>query len=234
MVAHTARWHDALRHALQKEENANVFQLATTGANDAIPYVRSHILRGHVIHPSFPSLPLLVTTTDIRSPKVTQIKSNPGHRIEAHFRIKTTLEQFRISGRMAIYPSSEFKDTRGIEGVGEVYDALRNQGWDWEKERREKFDSVDAVLRASWCRPAPGSIMQSYKEADKWPVKVPKPGEEGYNAKNYEEALGNFALLLIDPVEADYIELGVTPNRRTKFVRLESGDERWKEVILVP
>ncbi|KAG2358005.1 hypothetical protein BDR07DRAFT_313162 [Suillus spraguei] len=232
MIARTARWHDALEHALQKERD-NVFQLATTGANDATPYVRSHRLRGHVIHPSLPSLPLLVTTTDIRSPKVTQIKSNPGHRIEAHFRIKVTNEQFRISGRMAIYPSSEFKDKR-IEGVGEVYDALRNQGWDWEKERQEKFDSVDAGLRASLCRPAPGSVMQSYKEAEKWPVKVPKPGEEGYNAESYEEALGNFALLLIDPVEVDYTELGVTPNRRTKFVRQESGDERWKEVILVP
>jgi hypothetical protein len=76
--------------------------------------------------------------------------------------------------------------------------------------------------------------MDSYSDAEKWPVKVAKPGEEGYDAGNYEEARSNFALLLIDPVEVDYVELGVMPNRRTKFVRQESDDQRWKEVILVP
>lgn len=76
--------------------------------------------------------------------------------------------------------------------------------------------------------------MDSYSDAEKWPVTVVKPGEEGYDAKDYEEALGNFALLLIDPIEVDYVELGVMPNRRTKFVRQESDDQRWKEVILVP
>lgn len=237
MAAGSARWHNALKLALQKEEGMkNVFQLATatTDANNATPYVRSHILRDHIIHPSLPSLPLLLTSTDIRTPKVTQIKSNPNHRVEAHFWIQATNEEFRVSGRAAIYPSPGLKETKGIEGVGEVYDAFRSQGWDWEDERRKQFDSVGAHMRASWCRPVPGSPMSSYSDAEKWPVKVAKPGEDGYDAKNYEEARGNFALILIDPVEVDYVELGVMPNRRTKFVKQESDNERWKEVILVP
>jgi hypothetical protein len=235
MAAGGARWHNALKLALQREEGKkNVLQLATTDAESATPYVRCHVLRDHIIHPSFPSLPLLLTTTDIRTPKVTQIKSNPDHRVEAHFWIRATNEQFRVSGRMAIYPSPDFKETKGIEGMGEVYDAFRSQGWNWEDVRRKQFDNVGALMRATWCRPVPGSPMNSYSDAEKWPVEVAKPGEEGYDAKNYEEALGNFALLLIDPVEVDYVELGVMPNRRTKFVKQESGDERWKEVILVP
>jgi len=234
LAARTARWHTALRDALQREEGMkNVFQLATTDVN-GIPYVRSHILRDHIIHLSLPSLPLLLTTTDIRTPKVTQMKSNSNRRVEANFWIKATNEQFRVSGHAAIYPSPEFTEQRGIEGLGEVYDALKSQGWNWEDERRKQFDNVGAHMRASWCRPVPGSPMGSYGDADKWPVKVPKPGEEEYDAKSYEEALGNFALLLIDPVEVDFVELGVVPNRRTKFVRQESNSEKWKEVILVP
>lgn len=235
MATRSARWHNALKLALQEEGGMkNVFQLATTDFKNATPHVRCHILRGHIIHPSLPSLPLLLTTTDIRTPKVAQITSNPSHRVEAHVWIKATNEQFRISGHAAIYPSPELQENKGIEGVGEVYDAFRSQGWDWEDERRRQFDSVGAHMRASWCRPVPGSPMDSYSDAEKWPVTVAKPGEEGYDAKNYEEARGNFALLLIDPIEVDYIELGVMPNRRTKFVRQESDDERWKEVILVP
>ncbi|KAG2050338.1 hypothetical protein BDR06DRAFT_998680 [Suillus hirtellus] len=234
MATRSARWHNALKLALRNEEGMkDVFQLATTDFN-ATPHVRCHILRGHIIHPSLPSLPLLLTTTDIRTPKVAQIMSNPSHRVEAHFWTKATNEQFRVSGHAAIYPSPELQENKGIEGVGEVYDAFRSQGWDWEDERQRQFDSVGAHMRASWCRPVPGSPMDSYSDAEKWPVTVAKPGEEGYDAKNYEEARGNFALLLIDPIEVDYIELGVMPNRRTKFVRQESDDERWKEVILVP
>lgn len=155
--------------------------------------------------------------------------------MEANFWIKATNEQFRISGRAAIYPSLELTEQKGIEGVGVVYDAFKNQRWNWEDERRKQFDDVGAHMRASWCRPVPGSPMDSYSDAGKWPIKVTKPGEEGYDVKNYEEALGNFALLLIDPIEVDHVELGVMPNRRTKFVRQESDhSEKWKEVILVP
>jgi hypothetical protein len=253
MKTRTARWHTALKDALQKEEGMKngklqinhlptdeggssvaVFQLATTDIN-ATPHVRSHILRDHIIHPSLPSLPLLLTTTDIRTPKVTQMKSSSSHCVEANFWIEATNEQFRVSGRAAIYPSPELTEQKGIEGVGEVYDAFKNQRWNWEDERRKQFDSVSAHMRASWCRPVPGSPMDSYSDAEKWPVKVTKPGEEGYDVENYEEALGNFALLLIDPIEVDRVEFGVIPNQRTKFVRQESDDgEKWKEVILVP
>ncbi|OAX31210.1 hypothetical protein K503DRAFT_110193 [Rhizopogon vinicolor AM-OR11-026] len=234
MGAHTARWHTALKDALQKEEGMkNIFQFATTDVNTT-PYVRSLVLRDHIIHPSLPSLPLLLTTTDIRTSKVTQIKSSSNRRVEANFWIKATNEQFRISGRAAIYPSPKLSEQKGIEGVGEVYDAFKSQGWNWEDERRKQFDNIGAHMRASWCRPVPGSPMNSYSDAEKWPVKVPKPEEEGYDADEYEEALGNFGLLLIDPIEVDFVELGVMPNRRTRFVRQKSDGKKWKEVILVP
>ncbi|KAG1840270.1 hypothetical protein DFJ58DRAFT_845402 [Suillus subalutaceus] len=235
MAAGSARWHNALQLALQKEEGKkNVFQLATTDVNSATPYVRSHILRDHIIHPSLPSLPCSsqAQTSVLRR----SLRSNPTLTI-ALKRTSGSKPQTRNSvslGVQAIYPSPDLKETKGIEGVGEVYDAFRSQGWDWEDERRKQFDSVGAHMRASWCRPVPGSLMDSYSDAEKWPVKVAKPGEEGYDAKNYEEARGNFSLVLIDPVEVDYVELGVMPNRRTKFIKQETENERWKEVIVVP
>jgi len=90
-------------------------------------------------------------------------------------------------------------------------------------------------MRATWCRPVPGSpLIGGEEEANKWPVRLEEPGvdsDEGSKG-NWETALTNFALLVIDPYECDYIELGVVPNRRTKFSRTEDGD--WKEEALVP
>jgi len=49
--------------------------------------------------------------------------------------------------------------------------------------------------------------------------------------KNLEIALRNFALIVIDPFEVDFVELGVDPNQRTKFTR---DGEQWMEEIVVP
>ena len=49
--------------------------------------------------------------------------------------------------------------------------------------------------------------------------------------RNQEQALSNFALLLIEAVEVDWLQLAEKPNRRTRFTR--SGEE-WKEELIVP
>ena len=89
-------------------------------------------------------------------------------------------------------------------------------------------------MKATWCRPAPGSKLDGgYEEGNKWPDKLPKLGEakNEEEKRNLEQALGNFALMVIDPVEVDFVELGVVPNQRTKFTR---EGEKWVEQIVVP
>ena len=90
-------------------------------------------------------------------------------------------------------------------------------------------------MRASWCRPVPGSRLHGgEEEARKWPVRVEEPadGDREESRQNWETALGNFALLIVDPTEVDFVDLGVAPNRRTRFWKTNLGV--WEEEDLVP
>ena len=49
--------------------------------------------------------------------------------------------------------------------------------------------------------------------------------------RNLEFALGNFALMLVEPVEIDWCALGIQPNKRTVFKR---EGERWSEQLVAP
>ena len=107
----------------------------------------------------------------------------------------------------------------------------------WDQKRREVFNSMSSHMRASWCRPPPGSVIPSYEEAKKWPSSVPKLGEAGNREEeeNQKMAFKNFALVLVDPIEVDWIQLGVVPNQRTRFrIVTRGGDRDWSEEILVP
>jgi hypothetical protein len=93
---------------------------------------------------------------------------------------------------------------------------------------------MSGYMKASWCRPSPGTKLEGgYEEAKKWPQDLPKLGEAETeeDKQNLETALGNFALVLIDPFEVDFVELGVIPNQRTVFAR---HGEDWVEEIVVP
>ncbi|KAI9067180.1 hypothetical protein FKP32DRAFT_1564218, partial [Trametes sanguinea] len=111
--------------------------------------------------------------------------------------------------------------------------ALEAQAFDWEAQRRELFAKMSPGMRASWCVPgAPGSVLESYEEQKAWPRKVPQDPETEEDRKNEETALKNFALMLIEPVSVDWVELGVQPNRRTVFTRREDGV--WTEQLAIP
>ncbi|KAF8346930.1 pyridoxamine 5'-phosphate oxidase-domain-containing protein [Amanita rubescens] len=234
----TPRWLTAIQNALAKYEKQTVIQLATIATDTVIPQARSHIVRSFLVPPNAPSLPLIVTTTDIRTPKVSQINLNPNVHI-VHW-IEGTQEQFRFAGRAVIVPSPNHALYQHF-----MYDiakqrkngiaVLVDSGFDWEKQRINIFKSLSGHMRATWCRPVPGSpLTGGEEEAKKWPVRLEEPGADSdeESKSNWETALTNFALLVIDPYECDYIELGVVTNRRTKFSRTEEGD--WKEEALVP
>jgi pyridoxamine 5'-phosphate oxidase len=230
-----------------------VFQLATVAeevsideALRALPHVRSHAFRSFIAEPAFADKPLLMTTTDIRTPKVYHIRANS--RVEVVWWISATNEQFRIAGRAIVIPSPAHTYSDG-DHHGKIFEgsslALRTPNFndydfgrggaladfDWERKRIEAFDLMSGRMKASWCRPTPGTPLT--EDPTTWPETLPKLDEANSNAEkqNLRTALANFALLLIDPYYVDYVELGVMPHRRTGF---EFGPDGWKETALVP
>jgi pyridoxamine 5'-phosphate oxidase len=216
-----------------------VFQLASIDPNTPTPRVRSHIFRAFLAPSSTPSAPLILTTTDIRTPKVTQFTSNP--HVELAWWIEGTQEQYRISGLANVipYPTHplyrHFSDNIQNAPKSSALAILSKEGFQWEEKRVETFKGMSEHMKASWCRPIPGSRLQGGEaEVKKWPVKleVLADGDEEEAKQNWETALCNFALLIVDPTEVDFVQLGVVPNRRTRFWKTSDGV--WKEEDLVP
>ena len=204
---------------------STVVQLATIAK--AVPQVRSCVVRELISPDGNEHLPIVLTTTDIRTPKVEQILANDTAQI--NWWIESTKDQFRLTGKVSIVPEP------GSWPPHSGGNAALPGGFNWETKRVQVFDSLSDHTRASWCRPTPGSPMKGgYEEADKWPKSVPTTSgatnEE--EKKLVEEALGNFALVLIEPTFVDWVQMGVVPNRRTFFTRGDDGS--WIETIVVP
>jgi len=239
--AHVPRWKIALTKALSEHEKSAVIQLATVDSYSStgpIPHVRSHIFRDFLSAKSTPSLPLLLTTTDIRTPKISQIIQNPN--VEVAWWIDGTQEQYRIAGLAHIVSApdhtlhSNFANT--VSTGSPALAALQREGFDWEAKRKDVFNSMNGSMKATWCRPPPGSRLHGgAEEAAKWPETLPKLGEaEGEDEENnLKMAFRNFALVVIHPMEVDYVELGKMPNQRTRFT-LRAREERWSEESIVP
>lgn len=208
------------------------------------------------MHPkSHPSRPLLLTTTDVRTPKVTQLLQNsavelcwylsppplPPLQLADEYGgrwIDGSQEQFRIAARAILVPApSDAMHDAYTAKLASFADGKFAPGEiDWEAKRRALFDDMSGHMKASWVRPTPGTPMPGgggYDEAKKWPERLPKIGEakDEKEKRLVEEALRNFALVVLDPLDVDYVELGIVPNQRTRFVK---KDDDWEETILVP
>ena len=231
--------------------SATVYQVATVDSHNQ-PHVRSQVHRGFIIPREAQELPLLITSSDVRAPKVTQMLTNPS--LEIAWWMEGTQDQFRISGKVFVIPPPDnafhtMKSTqhgltmRTLDDSGEERDDGENcvselGKFDWEKKRREVFEDMSPGMKATWCAPiAPGSKIPSYDEPNKWREPVPyfKDIKTDEERERYETALGNFALLLIEPVKIDWVQLGEHPNRRTIFTRKDESDgTKWDEAIVAP
>ncbi|KAI0249516.1 hypothetical protein BJV78DRAFT_1283919 [Lactifluus subvellereus] len=229
----TPRWYNALEKAVSQHPNSSLFQLATIDEAGK-PHVRSHIHRAFLVPPSSPAFPLLVTSTDVRTPKIEQIAH--ANTVELAWWINATSDQFRISGLARIFVAPEHaisappRAALGCAGIG----AVEASGIDWEAKRRELFDAVSEKMRATWCRPAPGMPLKGgYEEMNDWPVRVPKPSETKTEKEKElaKVALSNYAIIVIEPLKVDWVQLAISPNRRTFFTR-EGGS--WREEPVVP
>lgn len=108
----------------------------------------------------------------------------------------------------------------------------------------ELFLSMSPWMKATWCRPPPGSKLQGGQdESNSWPRELQDPKDIPNKASpEYKEAqhlwklaLSNFATVVIDPLEVDFIDLGVIPNVRFVFRRaINSQVVTWEEEELVP
>lgn len=211
-----AGWLARLLGTLSKHPSSSTYSLATV--EDKIPRVRT------VVHRAFFSqdtpAPLLVSTTDIRTPKSAQIVDN--WNAEICWWIAPTQEQWRVTGNALLVPHP--KHTARV-GPGEL-----PPGYDWTAERKSTFNTVSGHIRASFCRPVPGSPLEP---GTKFPETLPPLGEwkTDIEREQVETAFENFALLVICPLEVDFVELKPIPNIRTKYT---IQDGKWKETAVVP
>lgn len=163
-------------------------------------------------------------------------------------------DQFRMISRVCVIPPPDdaLKNV-ALESKGPSVSALdeagedREEGGDcrgtdgkynWEQKRKEVFEDMKPKMKASWCAPvAPGTPISSYDTPSKWPREVPnrKDLKTEEEKKNYEIALSNFAMVLFEPFQVDWIQLGEEPNRRTLFIRKDIGEvTKWEERIVAP
>ncbi|KAH9885393.1 hypothetical protein C8Q73DRAFT_749191 [Cubamyces lactineus] len=234
-MASAPRWVEAINKALSHPDNKGkiIYQVTTVDASNA-PHARSQVHRAFMNPEGRPDLPLLVTSTDVRTPKVTQLRDN--QRVELAWWMEGSQDQFRLSGFAHIHPSpaapGDASQPTLIPAEAAALRALATTAFDWEAKRLEVFNKMSPGMRASWCVPrAPGSKLDSYEEQKKWPREVPLEPQNEEDEKNLEMAKSNFALMLIEPVAVDWVELGIQPNRRTVFTR---EGEKWTEQLAVP
>ncbi|KAF9260850.1 hypothetical protein L218DRAFT_562892 [Marasmius fiardii PR-910] len=187
----------------------------------------------------FRSLPLMILLLFHKTPKVNQIIANPN--VQIHWYIEGTREQFRISGKTFIVPSPEHTNCEcHKDSIKPLYFEF-----DWEAKRMAIFKGLSSHMRASWCRPVPGTPLEGGEEEMKmWPKRVDEPGHEQNddgsevseeqkrrNRIFWDMALSRFALVVPDPVEVDYLNMGVVPNRRYRFVKTAGGTWTEQEII---
>ena len=194
-----------------------------------------------------PFAPLLITSTDVRSPKVTQMLSNPT--VEIAWWMEGTMDQFRLTGRAFVVTapdhslhsvaSDQLARGSGLALLAEngAEDDESGGKFDWEKKRQEVYDDMRPAMKATWARPvAPGAIIESYDVPKQWPRDVPSRSEikTDEDKQKWEAALANFAMVLVEPTRADWVQLGEKPNQRTFFTRTDDAVHEWIEEISAP
>ncbi|TNY22753.1 pyridoxamine 5'-phosphate oxidase-domain-containing protein [Rhodotorula diobovata] len=179
----------------------------------------------------------LVITTDARSPKARQLAATPT--VEIAWWLAATQHQFRLLGRAYVLPSPSFSSpSSSAPSFPFPAEALApTPSFNWEAERVRQFRKLSPELRASFCRPVPGSSVREWGgRLEDLPVTLPEGVDEAEGdeqKKQVEQALENFALVVIDCTEVDLVDLGSQPNTRTRWT-FDTASNEWKEEELVP
>ncbi|CAE6370073.1 unnamed protein product [Rhizoctonia solani] len=235
------RWLGHLTSILAEHKKAATIALATVDTDGKYPIPRVRHMIHRSILTSHPAQPLLITTTDIRSPKAHQLRSHPstsGPTAEIAWWIEQAVVQFRLLVRVHVLPApahalhSEFPFRELSRNIGgDSGPDAPETAEDWEALRVRTYNNLSPPTRASFARPVPGSPLEENPE--KWPQKLPEKGKEETEEekKHVKEALKNISLLIFEPLQVDFIEFGVVPNRRTQW---SFDGKKWDETALVP
>ncbi|KAG8710223.1 hypothetical protein FRC09_000235 [Ceratobasidium sp. 395] len=236
------RWLSHLTSILAENKKETIYALATVNTDGGSPTPRVR----HVVHrdilTTHPTRPLLISTTNIRTPKVHELLTHPdakGPTSEVAWWIAPASVQFRIGARTHILPAPShelhskfpFQVLSSTAG-GDSGPEHPETATDWEKVRVKTFNALPGSTRASFARPTSSALLNQ-EDAKAWPVSLPESNkaELEEDKKHMVEALENFALVVLEPLEVEFLELGVQPNRRTQW-KLAGGE--WKEMSVVP
>lgn len=244
----------------------------------AKPHVRYVVHRGFVnekrdgeapggitpFNSSFASSPCLMTTTDVRTPKVQQLTAQSslraqgedgsrGGECEIAWWIESTQMQFRISGTVHVLPTSghPLRSLFPFERLSPPRNADAMEDgetkFDWDGERKRIFEKLNAGLLASFCRLTPGTAhpnadrLEQAKPKDDtsspWPLELPQPGKEenDQQKKQLEESEKNFALVVVEPYKVDLVNLAEDTRTIYELVPGENAATgRWTARRVVP
>lgn len=149
-------------------------------------------------------------------PKVKQIESSQqgdkeGSPAEYMFWTSPTGDQIRVRGNVHLYrPDSDPKE----QSVSTLLPDL-----DWEKTRLEQWKGLSGHLRATFLHKTPGSPVDEDFE-EKTPERLDA------DAKECEEALKRFCLVVMEPHKVDWSQQNAKPPQRRTWT-LTDGE--WKE-----
>lgn len=214
-------------------------------------------------NPAFGSSPCLMTTTDVRTPKVQQLTAQSSLRAQGHdgsrggeceiaWWIESTQMQFRISGTVHVLPTPQhpLRSLFPFERLSppRASDASHaDERFDWDGERKRIFEKLSPGLLASFCRPIPGSPhpnahqLHTAKPKDStnspWPLELPPPGKEENDQQRQQlaESERNFALVVIEPYKVDLVNLAHDTRTIYELVPGENAATgRWTRRPVVP
>jgi tRNA-dihydrouridine synthase 2 len=271
---------DNISKYIKEDKSLLYYAFSTAEASSSVheatkPHVRYVVHRGFVNekrddgspggigvqNPNFGSSPCLLTTTDIRTPKVQQLTSQSGLRAHGHdgsrggeceiaWWIESSQLQFRISGTVHVLPRQGHPlwSLFPFERLSPPRtDSTSSEPFDWDAERIRIFNKLSPGLLASFCRPTPGThhpnadrLSQAQAKDDissPWPLELPLPGQEASEEqkRQLEESQNNFALVVIEPNKVDVVNLA---NDTRTLYQLVSGHTaaagHWTSERLVP
>ncbi|KAK0530781.1 tRNA-dihydrouridine synthase 2 [Tilletia horrida] len=197
--AHIKDEKSVLYHALATFSPAGVSPSGTAGPNAAVPHVRYVVHRGFLnenrssdtptgtapAQPGFTTGTSLLTTSDVRAPKVAQLAQSGGWAELAWWHDSAQL-QFRILGQLHVLPrpGHELEAHFPRERLAPARLAGERSGaeaFDWEAERLRVWGKMSPGLLASFARPVPGS---EHPNAAKLGDTQGGPGEDDKPAKD--------------------------------------------------
>lgn len=233
----------SINESIKKDKSTVYYQLATV--NNDRPAVRTVVHRGFVSerrpseeqswsdNPLDTKSNLLITTTDVRSPKSIQLQQN--QHFEICWWIAPANQQFRLSGKSYIVDKDSKPDTLSHLSI------TGTDSFNWQQERRRHFIKIDPALRGSFQRPAPGTPKANTTMTWRPTLDQVDPTSTPHDQKIDDQSLwtdiqlayDRFAIIVLDVYRVDFVQLG-SPDTETRTFYERKTDGSWSTTKVIP